>query len=176
MPTNPCNSCTILGLSLTTGGPPNIFNPGARGSVGFIELQWDTPALTIQATPSIAECPCTWQLVVEYIEIITGGAAVLKRPFSFQFPQLLQTVQLPIGPPYSTVAGCRLTLDVQTLNNDLLAGFNVASVFAKGILNRIGVRVSCGGDWVTLYIQIIDPPPPPPPPPSGVPRKKPHRR
>lgn len=155
-----CRNCRITSLVLATTGAPSITQPQVVRKVGFVTVKENEPELTIRATTAPPECPCVWSLVgVEYVEILTGAAAKMKRR-NFHFHQIIETITIdPANPrnPYASVNGCTLKIKIKDLNDDLRAGINTGkSPFAQGVVVRLGVRVKCGTTPVTLLINVAD--------------------
>jgi len=154
-----CRSCRIASLRLSTSGAPSIEQLQATKQVGYVTVKENEPALTITAGTEPHDCPCTWSLVgIEYVEVLTGAAARLKRQ-NFQFSQLIETITVdPANArnPYVTVNNCTMTIKIKDINDDLRQGINTGKPLSQGVVVRIGVRVKCGTEPVKLIINIVD--------------------
>jgi len=150
----------VVSLNLATSGAPSITELQDGGRVGYVTVKENEPALTIKANTRPPNCPCKWSLVgIEYVEVLTGAAAQLKRR-NFQFHQLIETITInPANPqnPYITVNNCTLTINIKSLNDDLRRGINTGRPpFSQGVVVRLGVRVKCGTKAVQLIINVAD--------------------
>lgn len=147
-----CKECIITGL--------NDLQFLKNREAGLFRMPESTQSFTITAKPSIENCPCKWDDIIniEYIRIHTGLANQTRRQL-FRMPQLVQTSPARISklPNHVKVNACTIIIQISRINQDLRNGnIGGAQFNLKAVPLRIGSRVRCNGKWRKFVVEITD--------------------
>ncbi len=131
-----------------------------RSEVFGLNVRQSNSAVVITATPTDLDCPCEWgdRVNIEFIDIRTGHATQTREQL-FINPQLIRVrkSRMSENTDHFTIAGCTLTININTINTALRNG-NMSGVpfNLKAVPLRISGRVRCGKRWRKYLIIIND--------------------
>lgn len=149
-----CSDCTITRIL-----PAPAFPVGRRTSLRVPLSVAATATYTLTAVPSDPLCPCEWnnRFQIAGHRIATGHTSLTRKTLNAGLSPLIETLRPRLDrlEPFFTVAGCALTINIQSLDQTLRQGIGLAN---NVVMIEMGLQVRCApkGRWRNVRIVFSD--------------------